>query len=263
MNYVPGLNYKKQEELHADNKIVKGDVNKGKNIFDKMLHPAHQHFETLVKQYLAKNPRGTLLDYGCGTGSRTLKLLRAEWRLIGIDISRESIKIAQQNCKNTHLTAEYIVMDGEHMNFPDNKFDLIVDYGTFPSIDMQSALPELIRVLKPTGSIIAIETLGHNPLFTLHRKLNVWQGRRTPRAAQHIMKMSGWHKIIAHFRSAKMYYYGLSALIITPLISLFPTMIQSRLIKLCTAIDRQLFKVKAMKIFAFKTLVQFNNLKNN
>ena len=76
MKYVPELRYKEQEAFHADRKIVTGIVNEEKNIYDRILQPAHQYFEILVKQYMAMYPRGgMLLDYGCGTGSQTLKLL--------------------------------------------------------------------------------------------------------------------------------------------------------------------------------------------
>ena len=82
-------------------------------------------------------------------------------------IVREGIKRIINDTHDIKIVAE-AAESKEALNLIlNNKFDLILDYGTFSSLDIQLALPELIRVLKPNGTIIAVETLGHNPLFNL------------------------------------------------------------------------------------------------
>lgn len=102
------------------------------------------------------------------------------------------------------------------MDFPDSHFDVIVDYGTFSSLDMSKALPEIIRVLKPAGTIICIETLGHNPFTNLKRTINVLLGKRTKWAATHIMKMKDWKHIFQYFIEYNIYYFGFTTLLLKP-----------------------------------------------
>ena len=45
-------------------------------------------------------------------------------------------------------------MDGENMTFQDNTFDLGVEYGALHHVELDSALSELARVLKPKGKFI-------------------------------------------------------------------------------------------------------------
>ena len=149
------------------------------------------------------------------------------------------------------------------MSFSKNKFDLIVDYGSFSSLKMDLAIPEMVRVLKPGGSLIAIETLGHNWLFNCKRKWNVFRGNRTTWAADHIMKKAEWRKLSAHFEKIQIDYFGLTGLILVPLIRFLPHKIKIIFAKFFSTIDQQLFKVQMLKPLAFKAVVQLTRLKQS
>ncbi len=60
----------------------------------------------------------------------------------------------------------------EHM-FDDNCFDLIFDFGTLSNLDQSIAANELERVLKPGGTFIFIETLGHHPIGNINRYIKM------------------------------------------------------------------------------------------
>ena len=259
----PSVDYKKKEAAQADKKAISANNGSSNNIYDLLLESAHLHFEKLVLEYVSVHQTGVMLDFGCGTGSRTVHLFPAGWSLIGIDISKESINIAQSKGAATIQGTQYFVMDGEAMSFSNNKFDLIVDYGSFSSLRMDLAIPEMVRVLKPGGSIIAIETLGHNWLFNCKRKWNVFRGNRTTWAADHIMKKAEWRKMSTHFETIHIDYYGLTGLILVPLIRFLPRKIKIIFAKYFYTIDQQLFKVQMLKSLAFKTVVQLTRLKQS
>ena len=137
----PNPNYKKIEELHADHKMRSRDVRnynaKMHSIADRALRRPHHYFEKRVWACISMQKVGLILDFGCGNGMRTRKFVQDGWQLFGIDISEESIRIARKDSQSQGLQAEYYIMDGENMTFPDNQFDLIVDYGAFSSVDMK------------------------------------------------------------------------------------------------------------------------------
>jgi len=257
----PSVGYKEEEAAQTNKKAISANNGSSNNIYDLLLQSAHLHFENLVRDFVSINPTGVMLDFGCGTGSRTIHLIPAGWSLIGIDISKESINIAQSQGAATTQVTEYLVMDGEAMSFSKNKFDLIVDYGSFSSLNMNLAIPEIVRVLKPGGSLIAIETLGHNLLFNCKRKWNVFRGNRTTWTADHIMKKAEWRKMSAHFETVHIDYFGLTGLMLVPLIRFLPHKIKIISEFFFSTIDQQLFKVEMLKPLAFKTVVRLTGLR--
>jgi SAM-dependent methyltransferase len=66
-------------------------------------------------------------------------------------------------------------MDAHSLQFPDSHFDLIFGSAILHHLDLNQALSELDRVLKPDGLIIFAEPLDANPVSKIIRKL-------TPRA---------------------------------------------------------------------------------
>ena len=258
----PSKNYKKEEEELADHKICtqneRNDDTNMHSVADRVLRRPHYYFEKIVWACIRMQTTGLILDYGCGNGMRTRKFVQHGWQLYGIDISAESIRIAKRDSAEEGLQAQYYIMDGENMTFLDNQFDLILDYGVFSSVDMKKAVPDLLRVLKPSGTIIAIETLGHNPIFNIKRKLNVLRGIRTSWSKNHIMKLSDWAKLKNNFSICKIKFFGVTTALIAPLIWCLPRRLQNNLITFCEKIDNYLLKSDMMKPWAFKTVVQLS-----
>ena len=135
----------------------------------------------------ANNAR--VLDYGCGNGVHLVYLASSAKSVVGIDLSEKSLEIAHRRigtiAEKEKITLQ--VMDCEHLEFPPNSFDVVFDGGTFSSLDFETSMKEISRVLTPDGTVIGIETFGHNPLTNLKRRLNKKRGVRTAWAAEHIL----------------------------------------------------------------------------
>lgn len=183
-----------------------------------------------------------LLDYGCGNGWRSILLGRAGSRVIGIDLSKNSLKLARALAKKLGLAdkIKFLKMDCEQMTFPDDSFDIVWDGGTFSSLDIKKALPELARVLKPDGFVLGIETLGHNPFFNLNRKINQWRGRRTRWAVKHIFKIQDLKFTQKYFNKIETHFFHL-------------TMIEP--------IDKLLLRLSWLQKYAFKMVLVFSEPK--
>jgi ubiquinone/menaquinone biosynthesis C-methylase UbiE len=88
-------------------------------------------------------------------------------------------RILECGCGNGWVTAEIASMGGiiddkmaaEELNYPDNSFDIVLGFAILHHLDLERAMPELYRVMKPSGSAFFAEPLGSNPIINLYRKL--------------------------------------------------------------------------------------------
>jgi len=114
-----------------------------------------------------KNPK-TVLDIATGTGD--LALLMAETsaeKIIGLDISAGMLDVGRKKIANANLSnkIEMVLADSESMPFDDNSFDAItVAFGIRNFEHLDIGLKEILRVLKPNGIFVVLET--SNPTKT-------------------------------------------------------------------------------------------------
>mgnify|MGYP000996581413 FL=1 len=109
----------------------------------------------------ASNPK-TILDIATGTGD--LAILMAETKaekIIGLDISVGMLEVGKQKIASKKLSQkiEMMVGDSEKMPFEDNTFDAItVAFGIRNFENLEKGLAEILRVLKPNGTFVILET---------------------------------------------------------------------------------------------------------
>ncbi len=214
-------------------------------------------FRFLFDFFEKEGKEKTVLDYGCGNGVHTVWLAKKCKKVIGIDLSKTSLEIAKRRIKREHLEnkAEFILMDCENMKFPDNYFDIIFDGGTFSSLDIDKALVEIWRVLKPGGYLVGIETLGHNPFFNLKRKINKIFGKRTEWAVEHIFKMSDLEKTEQYFERVECLFFHLISCLVFPFLKM---PFGKKLLKIFEKIDSFLVKkFPFLKKYSFKIVFVF------
>lgn len=124
--------------------------------------------------WIAKNARGkVVLDYACGDGNIALKAAEAGAQLaIGIDISRVSVNNGAAEAKRRGLTnVRFVQSNAEDTHLDSESIDTILCLGMLHHLDLSYAFPELRRILKVGGRILAGEALDYNPAIKLYRKL--------------------------------------------------------------------------------------------
>jgi len=176
------------------------------------LNPFFLSSYDFLRSFLNKEGRDKkILDYGCGMGVHLDWLAEIGSKVVGIDLSQESLRLAEKRIEKQGLKGkvELLAMDCEKMDFEDASFDIVFDGGTFSSLDIEKALLEIRRVLKPNGFLIGIETLGHNPLLNLKRKLNQLRGKRTKWAAEHILTIKDLKKMERIFAKIDIRFFHL------------------------------------------------------
>jgi SAM-dependent methyltransferase len=95
-----------------------------------------------------------VLDVACGTGVVALTAARAGARVTGLDLTPELIARARQNSKIAEVEIDWHEGDAEKLPFADGNFDVVVSqYGHMFAPRPEVAIGEMLRVLKPGGSI--------------------------------------------------------------------------------------------------------------
>jgi ubiquinone/menaquinone biosynthesis C-methylase UbiE len=113
-----------------------------------------------------------VLEYGCGPGSSAFLLAGHVTNVVGIDISEVAIVQAEKEARREGLrNVTFEVMNAEELRFPNDSFDMICGSAILHHLDLRKAFSELARTLKPGGSALFVEPLGHNPAINFYRAL--------------------------------------------------------------------------------------------
>ncbi|TDE31186.1 MULTISPECIES: bifunctional demethylmenaquinone methyltransferase/2-methoxy-6-polyprenyl-1,4-benzoquinol methylase UbiE [Flavobacterium] len=115
-----------------------------------------------VLQIVAKSNPKIILDIATGTGDLAILMAQTNAKkIIGLDISAGMLEVGVKKIasKNLSNTIEMILGDSENMPFEDNYFDAItVAFGVRNFDDLEKGLAEILRVLKPNGIFVILET---------------------------------------------------------------------------------------------------------
>ena len=115
-----------------------------------------------VKKSIAGVENPILLDVACGTADSTIALARISdnVRVKGIDIADEMIKIGEEKVNKLGLNDRITFYNScaENIDFQDNTFDAVfVAFGVRNFSDREKGLKEILRVLKPNGTLVVLE----------------------------------------------------------------------------------------------------------
>ncbi|MFD1614673.1 bifunctional demethylmenaquinone methyltransferase/2-methoxy-6-polyprenyl-1,4-benzoquinol methylase UbiE [Gelatiniphilus marinus] len=115
----------------------------------------------VVKLVKEQQPE-TILDIATGTGDLAINLAETNAsKIIGLDISSGMLEIGKEKIKKKNLehNIEMVLGDSENMPFKDNTFDAItVAFGVRNFETLENGLKEILRVLKPNGIFVILET---------------------------------------------------------------------------------------------------------
>ena len=115
-----------------------------------------------VLKMIGKSHPKTILDIATGTGDLAILMAQTKAeKIIGLDISAGMLEVGVQKIANKNLskTIEMVLGDSENMPFEDDYFDAItVAFGVRNFENLEKGLSEILRVLKPNGTFVILET---------------------------------------------------------------------------------------------------------
>jgi demethylmenaquinone methyltransferase/2-methoxy-6-polyprenyl-1,4-benzoquinol methylase len=115
-----------------------------------------------VVQLVAKKNPENILDIATGTGDLAISLTETSAKeIIGLDISEGMLEVGRQKIKTKKLDSiiNMVIGDSEDLPFKDHTFDAItVAFGVRNFMNLEKGLSEILRVLKPNGIFVILET---------------------------------------------------------------------------------------------------------
>ncbi len=115
----------------------------------------------VVKQVVAKKPK-SVLDIATGTGDLAISFAKFDVpKIVGFDLSEGMLSIARKKVATQKIAdkIEFLQGDSEEMPFENNSFDAItVAFGVRNFENLEKGLSEILRVLKPGGLFVVLET---------------------------------------------------------------------------------------------------------
>jgi demethylmenaquinone methyltransferase/2-methoxy-6-polyprenyl-1,4-benzoquinol methylase len=115
----------------------------------------------VVKFVMQTKPQ-SVLDIATGTGDLAISFSKFEIpKIVGFDLSEGMLSIARKKVAKQNIgeRIDFIQGDSENMPFEDNSFDAItVAFGVRNFEDLEQGLSEILRVLKPGGIFVVLET---------------------------------------------------------------------------------------------------------
>lgn len=173
---------------------------------------SNEYFKRAIE---AVPPGAAMLDYGCGEGSyAALHAAHHGHRVTAIDLSPVAIEHACQEARRQGVEEriDFRVMNAEALDLEADSFDLVCGLGVIHHLDLSPAIREVARVLRPSGTAVFVEPLGHNPIINLYRN-------RTPDQRsedEHPLVLDDFDVLRACFAAVDIEYFHLLSLLALP-----------------------------------------------
>jgi SAM-dependent methyltransferase len=189
------------------------------------------------------------LELGCGLGSTSLQIGQVARSVTAIDLSEVAVdKAAGEAARIGLANATFRCMNAESLDFPEASFDVVFGKGIIHHLDLERAFRGIRRVLRPGGSVIFYEPLGHNPIINAYRDRTLES--RTP--DEHPLLRSDIELARRHFASVEVQVFGLLTLLGVPLRGSFIT---APLLAALRALDKVVLALPGVRWLGWYALI--------
>jgi ubiquinone/menaquinone biosynthesis methyltransferase len=121
----------------------------------------HHRWRARAADLSGAGPGDRALDVCCGTGDLALELKRrvgGQGSVVGLDFSDPMLEIARHKAAESNLPVDYVHGNALELPFEDASFDAAtVGFGIRNVVDLEAALVEMGRVVRPGGRIVILE----------------------------------------------------------------------------------------------------------
>lgn len=125
----------------------------------------HELWKERISNFLTEKPV-RCLDVGCGPGFISCILAECGHLVTGIDRSADMLKHAKENASYLINQPQFLQMDVNELDFPDNSFDLIISRNvTWTLDDPEHVYGLFYRKLRRGGQMVIYDANWHVPYY--------------------------------------------------------------------------------------------------
>lgn len=220
----------------------------GAENFKPYLQPPFIFYEEILKNYINSNTK--VMDLCCGDGIHSISLGYLSNHVIATDIAENSIEIAKLRAKALNINSiQFLKGDAENIQFPDNSFDVVTIVGSISYVELEKFTAEVLRILKPGGRFIALDSFNHNLIYRFNRYLHYLKGNRSISTLNRMPSEKTLAYLSGQFQSIEKHYFGIFTFIY-PLLSRFLS--ENKAIKVIDYMDK---KMSLLKKYSFKIII--------
>ena len=114
-------------------------------------------------------PEMKVLELGCGTAYFTRELALTGASITAIDISSDLLEEARRRCPASNVRFE--TQNAYALSYPDNSYDSVVGSSVLHHLELEEALRQIHRVLRPGGEIRFTEPNMLNPQIAVQKNV--------------------------------------------------------------------------------------------
>lgn len=111
----------------------------------------------------------TVLELGCGTGYFTQELARCGADIVAVDVSPDLLEIARANWSAPNV--RYEIQNAYELSYPGDAFDSVVGSSVLHHLEIEEALRQIHRVLRPGGTMFFTEPNMLNPQIVIQKNV--------------------------------------------------------------------------------------------
>ena len=146
-----------------------------------------------------------VLEIGAGFGRHTVQIVKYSNNVLILDVSSKALEL---NLKMNKSVQKAIVSSMSSIPLDNSSIDLIICGESLSYADPKTTDSEILRVLKPGGSLIIIDALNHNPIYKINRWVKFVLGLRSLSSVYRIPKLSRISRLAENFQNNRIIFFG-------------------------------------------------------
>lgn len=145
------------------------------DLFSHSHHYADLRMRLRAQKALGTKAGGKFLELGSKSWALWIDSDAPPGELHCVNVSERELDQGRELVAGSRLSPIFHLMDAHALTFPDHSFDAVFGAGILHHLNLEAALKEIVRVVKPDGMVVFGEPMDLNPVGWAVRKM-------TPRA---------------------------------------------------------------------------------